>query len=446
MFILTPFEDLPEITTINGDDNFFVMRSGKPNKAAWKNITPIIKRSSITVASSTASSLSKQNADVICNGVSDQDNIMEAINSLSFGGKVQLSEGTFFINSPIDVLHDAISIVGMGTGTRSDTQPEGLIAIGTRIQSTSGFTFTDVPAIIRVINSTRCLGNVRLKDFSISGIRTDTVNGLIFMSHRGLLDNITVSNCGGDGIIIKGIPNGWSTFDTFLRSIIVDHNVGNGIVLGDRCYDIHIVQAVVHTNDKNGILIEGSSEQIEDLHTYSNKGHNVIFTRGTGTKINNWKSENAGMNGLCIDSSTGAIGNICVSNFNMKNNSSLGDGLYSDIYLGSLAGANAVNNAISNGTFFNIQSTILPKYHIEEDVKSQGNNITNVTYSPTSSRQGVLSDKGSRNLFNNSGKNGGVPGVTGAWSSEFKEGAVILDTSLNGKIYLGIGGMWKPLT
>lgn len=105
------------------EDRFFVAEEVEQNntlpitsnavfEALQKNSsgTPII-----TIASSNASTNAKLNSMYICKGINDEEEINKAIKSLPNGGTVCLSEGLFFINSPI-VIDRTITLVGSGAG------------------------------------------------------------------------------------------------------------------------------------------------------------------------------------------------------------------------------------------------------------------------------------------------------------------------------------------
>jgi len=72
---------------------------------------------SLTVAASDSSPESKSNADYICSGVNDEVTINSAIAKLAAGGKVLLLDGTYKIADAIAIIHDKITISGMGWAT-----------------------------------------------------------------------------------------------------------------------------------------------------------------------------------------------------------------------------------------------------------------------------------------------------------------------------------------
>lgn len=71
----------------------------------------------IVVAASDASATSKTRADYICDGTSDEVEILAALNALpSAGGKVLLTEGNFYVKELVPTVNDWI-LQGTGTGT-----------------------------------------------------------------------------------------------------------------------------------------------------------------------------------------------------------------------------------------------------------------------------------------------------------------------------------------
>jgi hypothetical protein len=398
----------------------------------------------ITIASVEASERTRKLSDDKCDGINDEQVILEAISSLPEGGMVQLTNGQFNLSQPITYLNNpAITLHGTGPGTRSNTLPEGKRAKGTRITANSNF--PPGKAMIEVFhtNGTDLLANAQIVGLSVdaAGI-ADT--GILFSSHRGLIDNVSVSLCKGAGIITRGAGT-WSTFDTMFRSLWIDHNGGDGIVFGELSFDNHILQAVIFSNGGHGIRMEGSSHQFTGIHTYGNKGCGVYVNgKGMRTKFVNWKCEANGQHGLFVDGTNG--GGAChiqVSAANFKANSASGDGLFNDIQIGGISGS-SVNHFNGSCLTFDAGGTILPGNHINITAKGQDNVFSGVTYSPNACRNGATADNGARNIINGWGRNGGVPGVTGGWASVVKEGAMVRDT-VGGGLYVWLGDKWHRL-
>lgn len=75
-------------------------------------------RSSVTFIVAAADSLHKERADFVCDGVDDQEEINNAINSLpAGGGRVVLLEGTYHLTAPIKILKSNVVLEGNGWNT-----------------------------------------------------------------------------------------------------------------------------------------------------------------------------------------------------------------------------------------------------------------------------------------------------------------------------------------
>lgn len=143
--------------------------------ALWKNKTVTAKFSraaTIVVAASNAKD--KDNADYVCDGVADEAEIEAAIAALpASGGLVQLSEGTFYISTPIDVLKSNVTIAGMGTGL-------------TNLFLVNGANCN----VIVVGNGALSLSNVCIRDLTIDGNRANQTAGGIGIYFYGASDYI----------------------------------------------------------------------------------------------------------------------------------------------------------------------------------------------------------------------------------------------------------------
>jgi hypothetical protein len=404
----------------------------------------------ITVASCETAKRVQDAADLVCDGTNDEEQIKSAIQKIKSdiggllsGGRVQLTQGTFYISKPIDFLDtDALSLCGTGPGARSNTQPEGATAIGTRIQAAPDFPAGEPMIKVWHSSGARCLANAQITGLSVDGNNiADT--GVLFSSHRGFLHNLSVSLCKGTGIITRGVGT-WNTFDTvMLGPIWITDNGGDGIWFGELSFDNHIgIGVIIARNGGHGIRMEGSSHQFTGIHTYGNRGCGVLVNgKGMRTKFINWKCEANGQHGLFVDGTNG--GGAChiqVVGANFKDNSASVDGGFNNIQLGGISGS-SVNHFNGSGITFDAQGTILVGNHINITAKGQDNMFTGVTYSPNAARNGFLVDMGARNLVNGRGSNGGVPGVTGGWASASVWGAKVYDT-VGGGLYEWAGDKW----
>jgi len=162
--------------------------------ALWRNKTITAKfarAATIVVAASDAKD--KVNADYVCDGVADEAEIEAAIAALpAGGGVVQLSEGTFYISTPIDVLRSNVMIRGMGAGL-------------TRLFLVNGANCN----VIVVGNGAVSLSNVHVRDLTVDGNgenQTGASTGVYFYGGSGcnLYDcsvvNVYVKNMYSDGV------------------------------------------------------------------------------------------------------------------------------------------------------------------------------------------------------------------------------------------------------
>jgi len=136
--------------------------------ALWKNKTVTAKfarAATIVVAASNAKDT--VNADYVCDGTADEAEINAAINALpAAGGRVLLSEGTFYISTPIKILRNNVIIQGQG--------PEA-----TLLYLVNGANCN----VIQVGDGTASISGVTIRDLSINGNKdnqTATSIGIYF--------------------------------------------------------------------------------------------------------------------------------------------------------------------------------------------------------------------------------------------------------------------------
>ena len=110
-----------------GTDGQFLKSQGTGADPEWANVT---RSATFVVAASDSSTLSKQQADYVCDGTDDQVEIQAAIQAaidaayIAGGGKILLMEGDYIIVSTITG-KDYVDIEGMGFGTMWDVSSIG---------------------------------------------------------------------------------------------------------------------------------------------------------------------------------------------------------------------------------------------------------------------------------------------------------------------------------
>ncbi len=188
----------------------------------------------IYVGSAELSDEQKLSCDYICDGVDDQIEIIQAIDSLpDSGGEVHLSRGIFNITNPI-YIRKRIKLVGEGKGVtldRNNVNSGGTTLLsentsGSVIQIEKSDTLLDIKGI--TLSDFQIVGaGINVENNFCNGINVDTYTDCVtlerlsichcfyglFVGENGTIDDISVTNCDFQrdscGIYING--KGWQT-------------------------------------------------------------------------------------------------------------------------------------------------------------------------------------------------------------------------------------------
>src|SRR5687768_2219642 len=134
------------------------------NEELLKNlrINFLKRKNNITVAS--VMSREREIADFICDGITDEEEIKQAIDDLpKGGGHVNLLDGDFMTSSPIVWDKDNVTITGQGAGDRKAAAIDDSLAIGTRIIANDDFSGDAIVIISRI---DRPVAHTILSDFT----------------------------------------------------------------------------------------------------------------------------------------------------------------------------------------------------------------------------------------------------------------------------------------
>lgn len=163
------------------------------------------------VAASTASDRSRAQADLICDGVDDQVEILAMLAELPFGGKLFLSEGVFNITDPIVVPANYITIEAQGNATMI-----------------SGAGLADGEHCIEIRSRT----GVAIRRMTLMTLAGGGNNcHCIFIDDDSSLfdiENVTIGQSDADGIHIEGIGLAFGRID----SCLIMQSDGSGIYFG----------------------------------------------------------------------------------------------------------------------------------------------------------------------------------------------------------------------
>ena len=157
-------------------------------------------RSPATFIVAAADSLHKERADFVCDGVDDQEEINNAINSLpAGGGRVVLLEGTYHLTAPIKILKSNVVLEGNGWNTElflEDGSDCNMIEIGD--------------------------GATSLKSVVVRNMH---------------LDGNKANQSAGHGIYVHG-ASGYEIYDVLIENCLIQETYGNHIrtEYAFRCY------------------------------------------------------------------------------------------------------------------------------------------------------------------------------------------------------------------
>lgn len=337
----------------------------------------------LTIAASDSPILSRNHADYLCGGVSDQGVIREAIAALpSSGGRIVLLEGTFTITGAIGV-PDNCTIEGQGDSTLIQWAEN--VGVGNNTGAIENSDPAGGNENIRIANL-RIKGNYAVGDpMSQQGIQMTLVSkvvieGVHFTDLRGYpiffigggarnsTDNRIIHNKftlnGSSGIYISS-----ASLDTLYRFIISENLLVNGAGHGiqtSRLYDSIISNNIIYSPSMHGILFDVSFRCI----VY---GNTIIESSKSGIwfdmSFRNIISENlihdCDWDGIAIGMTANGyfniLGNICynngedgighwgvtlrsvLSNNVCYENSQKTPNTYENLYIGGVTGYNIVN-------------------------------------------------------------------------------------------------------
>jgi hypothetical protein len=274
--------------------------------------------------------------DYNLSGQDDQLIVNEALAAAPAGGAVvAILPGNVIISGPIRCGRDGITLVGSGAGERTGAVTT-LSATGTRIVAGPAFTG---PYLVEFARSDRArpLSHAAIRHLSIDGANLPnvTADGLYFSSFCGEIEDVNISRCPGNGLVVEGVgptatAGKWQTYDCRYTGIRSRDNRGSGMVFGPHSPDSHSDRLMLYRNGEHGLVIGSASHQIGQVHAYNNGRHGVNVTAGTRSIVESAKVEQNGWSGLAIVGSS----EVVVQTVRGKNNSAAGAG-HAQVMLGA---------------------------------------------------------------------------------------------------------------
>ncbi len=295
----------------------------------------------VYVAAGDATTRDKRFATIVCTGANDETKLRAAHDLLpATGGQIVLSEGTYWVSAPTLFEYHNVTVVGAGAGQRMGSAQNG---VGTRIVVQSNFTGAEVLHFRPASNDRPSYGIV-LRDFTVDGNAVvGCMDGIVYRSNRGTIDNVHVHRMTGHGLHVRGYSavergggasTSWNTYDTQLTNLKIGDCSLDGLFLDDNATDVQLSCAVLWEN-RNNLRIRSGSLQANVVHTYTANEHNVWFdSAGSRTKITNLKCEGANYHGLFVDGVTTGTSDLQIMAANFSNNSRSLTNTYDAIHIG----------------------------------------------------------------------------------------------------------------
>jgi parallel beta-helix repeat protein len=301
-------------------DNNNIYKSGLNEQ--YGNILGMV---SLVVAPSDGSDKDKQNADYVCDGVADDVQINAALASLTSGGVVTLTAGTFNIDKSIAVLLSDVWLKGSGWGT---------VIVGVDLD------FSISPNIIMGLNAGSAVTKIRVSDLRINTPLTQGSYGVIVEDNvtYGTVENCYITASFG-GVLLDGCA-----FANVINNYIVD--VGDESIQTDAADDAVIMgniitgngqrapQAAIRLRDSMRATVQGNivSGCVQEAIRFEESGWNVVtgnvFT-GNGTDTTSSEIEFTQTTGISNLSAYNIISNniinatVAANAINEKTNASV---------------------------------------------------------------------------------------------------------------------------
>lgn len=215
-------------------------------------------------------SIDNENADYVCDGTDDQDQINAAISSLpEQGGSVYLREGTYVLSAGIDIAGSNVTVGGSGAGTVLKVQGgvNGTMTLVNAINADSVALrdlIIDGNAGMNTEGSYKGVVLDRCSDSTVSGVRVRDLKGVgveIGSSYLVTVENSGIQDCASYGIMVN---------------YSVGVSVSGNIVQGCGDESVLLANSRDCTVQGNQVLYGGSHGVHLDLSNYNMIENNVL--------------------------------------------------------------------------------------------------------------------------------------------------------------------------
>lgn len=328
-------------------------------KEYWKagNSKPMV-----FVAASNATGSEKSAADYLCDGTNDNIEIQAAIDSLTNGGTVQLSSGTFTIGAQVTMSSTNLPVwlAGVSQGATILTAKNSLNAT----MILAGDADTQGAAVIGGIRDLTLTGN-SANNSSGSGLKQQAGN-------RFSIINCLVTDFKEHGLQIDGVSGSYRSDYTLILNCWIYLNLKHGVYFNNPMSTPTLIGSFISdngvaTSSYDNVHLANSGEAIiSGCHIWQGKRNNIYINQGgpnivTGCTLNTPEECNIYIAG-------GAAGTVITGN-SFQDCSNRSSGGYSHIQVESASGTQVTSN------WFNDTSATTPKAVFEETGTSNYNSF-----------------------------------------------------------------------
>ncbi len=239
---------------------------------AWDDVSTNTTGPTLVIAASDSDDGSR--ADYVCNGSNDEATIEAAIAALpSGGGTIKLLDGTYTIESDIDITKSNVSLIGSGKSTILE-------------RNWDAASYPEGPVIIIGDGGTTAVSGVVVSSLAIDG-QDDTYSGtenigigFYFDVSQTKIENNWIYDCDGQGINVYGATGGNENLYIHILGNDIRNNDWGGIKFIGSTYSV-IANNIIENNYVSAIQLDnGASYNTVTGNVTSNHdfGYGVYLT------------------------------------------------------------------------------------------------------------------------------------------------------------------------
>ena len=285
------FSDTGILSTLStGTAGQFLQSGGDGADPSWANVT---RSATFVIAASDSSTLSKQQADYVCDGVDDQVEIQAAIDALpAVGGTIIMREGVYSISAYVTISSN-VTLLGYGNAKIIDAVYIGELlyvldatnvtvdGIHINVTKTSGGTTNGFGIYINNSN------NVTIKNSNIEGTSNTTPTWGVAGKNSNY---ITFDSNYVSGIQYEALSFWWNVNHSIMSNNIMVENGFGMVIERESSYNTLIGNTITNSNLTTGdILVRNAHHNSVTGNTIKN---NFSLTYKQGVAVENFSHDN----------------------------------------------------------------------------------------------------------------------------------------------------------